>query len=251
MTLAREVAALLQLLEGNSRRIGYSLLRALEEKVQELEIRHFLRCLPNGAIKDQQVSAFLDEVLGEPPSEMLLARVAMAERGLGLDEDEYLELEREQRGRCALCGVFLLPSVKPHIDHRIPIALRGTNERPNLQLLCAACNLGKRALIGWIMGAPFLDEGVTAKLRYCVLTRDGGTCRWLAETRNVGGDCGETSRTSAMEVVARIPPQRGGRLIFDNLQTLCAEHARFQREAWMADAEARLAARNRRGWSLQ
>lgn len=249
MTIAPEVAALLQLLDGSSRRIGYSLMRALEEKIQELEIRHFLRCLPNGSIKEQQVSAFLEEVLGEPPSEMLLARLAIAERTPGLDDDEYLELEREQRGRCALCGVLLLPSVKPHLDHRIPISLRGANERTNLQLLCAACNLGKQALIGWIMGAPFLDEGVTSKLRYCVLTRDGGACRWLAETRTFAGDCGETSRTSAMEVVARIPPQRGGRLIFDNLQTLCAEHARFQREAWLADAEARLAARSRRRWS--
>jgi 5-methylcytosine-specific restriction endonuclease McrA len=250
MTLPAHVTELLQSLETNSRRIGYSLEHALEEKLHELEIRHFLRCLPNESIKDQQVAAFLEEVLGEPPTGVLLARLTMVERGPRLDEDEYLELEREQRGRCALCGVILIPSVRPHVDHRIPISLRGTNERTNLQLLCAECNLGKRALIGWIMGAPFLDEGVTSKLRYCVLTRDHGMCRWLDEARSVGFECAESSRSSAMEVLARIPPQRGGRMIFDNLRTLCADHARYQRGAWKADAELRLAARNRRGWSL-
>ena len=51
-------------------------------------------------------------------------------------------LRREQRGLCVYCrGKFRLnPS---HIDHIIPVDQGGSNERENLQLLCAPCNLRK------------------------------------------------------------------------------------------------------------
>ena len=100
------------------------------------------------------------------------------------------------------------------------------------------------------MGAPFLQEGVSAKLRYCVLTRDEARCHWLAEMAAPGLECGESSRTSELDVVATVPPQRGGRLIFDNVRTLCVKHARYQRKTWLADAEARVQNRARRSWAL-
>jgi 5-methylcytosine-specific restriction endonuclease McrA len=249
MIISSEIDALLNVVERVGRQLGYSLRRALQEKAQELEFRQFLRCIPNGIVKETQAAAFLEEVLGEPPSPLLLERIQLVERGRDLDDDEYLELERQQGGRCALCGVLLLPRVRPHVDHRIPIALRGADDLQNLQLLCARCNLGKRALIGWIMGAPFLQEGVTVKVRYCVLTRDDARCRWLADVSSA--TCGENSRTSELDVVAVVPPQRGGRLIFDNLRVLCARHARFQRETWLADAEARVEQqRARHAWAV-
>ena len=51
-------------------------------------------------------------------------------------------LKKEQGGLCVYCrGKFQLnPS---HIDHVVPVNQGGSNERENLQLLCAPCNLRK------------------------------------------------------------------------------------------------------------
>lgn len=48
-----------------------------------------------------------------------------------------------QRNRCAYCRVKL--GKKYHIDHIIPLARGGSNDRRNLQVLCAPCNLSKHA----------------------------------------------------------------------------------------------------------
>ena len=49
-----------------------------------------------------------------------------------------------QRGRCVYCRVSLRGGF--HVDHRTPLALGGSNDRKNLQLLCAPCNLAKQAV---------------------------------------------------------------------------------------------------------
>ncbi|MCK8788014.1 HNH endonuclease, partial [Roseomonas sp. NAR14] len=36
-------------------------------------------------------------------------------------------------------------SATPHVDHYVPLALGGSNDRSNLRLLHAACNLSKGA----------------------------------------------------------------------------------------------------------
>jgi 5-methylcytosine-specific restriction endonuclease McrA len=46
-----------------------------------------------------------------------------------------------QRGRCAVCHTDAIE--KHHLDHVIPLALGGTNNRGNFQLLCPTCNLSK------------------------------------------------------------------------------------------------------------
>ena len=53
---------------------------------------------------------------------------------------EILEL---QRHRCAACRRSVRGSY--HIDHIIPIARGGTNDRRNIQILCPTCNLSKGA----------------------------------------------------------------------------------------------------------
>lgn len=53
-------------------------------------------------------------------------------------------LLKVQRGRCAYfrtCGSRLGENF--HVDHVLPICLGGTNDRGNLQLTCAACNISK------------------------------------------------------------------------------------------------------------
>lgn len=48
-----------------------------------------------------------------------------------------------QKGRCAHCRTGIKSGW--HVDHILPLALGGSNDRRNLQLLCAPCNLRKRA----------------------------------------------------------------------------------------------------------
>lgn len=235
------VSYLLDVLEEHCKAMGICLTQALEEKIQELSVRDFLRCLPNETIKETQWPSFLSEVLGRQPNPDLVDRIRYQSRGPTVDAEGYLELERRQNYRCALCGVVLVQRVKPHVDHVIPLALRGRNELSNYQLLCQQCNLGKSGLVGWIMGAPFLQEGLSYRLRYCVLTRVQGRC--------ARQECTETTRTSPLEVLPVVPVQRGGRLIFDNLEALCTEHAESQRRTWKAVAVAKNHGRQHQGWS--
>ncbi len=50
-------------------------------------------------------------------------------------------LLKTQRQRCAYCGSQLRKEY--HVDHIMPLARGGGNDRRNLQLLCAPCNLTK------------------------------------------------------------------------------------------------------------
>jgi 5-methylcytosine-specific restriction endonuclease McrA len=49
-----------------------------------------------------------------------------------------------QSHRCAYCGADLR-KVKRHLDHIIALARGGSNDKANLQYLCAPCNLSKAA----------------------------------------------------------------------------------------------------------
>ena len=57
-------------------------------------------------------------------------------------------LFHREQGRCTLCGEDLSKLIymdaKPQIDHIVPLALGGTNDTTNFQLLCATCNANKR-----------------------------------------------------------------------------------------------------------
>lgn len=47
-----------------------------------------------------------------------------------------------QRHHCACCGVKLATY---HVDHIVPLSRGGSNDKANLQILCAPCNLSKHA----------------------------------------------------------------------------------------------------------
>lgn len=55
--------------------------------------------------------------------------------------EDIERLKTLQRGRCAVCAVSLKAGY--HVDHFQPLALGGSNDRMNLQLLCPPCNLSK------------------------------------------------------------------------------------------------------------
>lgn len=52
-------------------------------------------------------------------------------------------LFKKQRGKCVYCRVDLT-TVVPHLDHRMPLTLGGSNTDDNIQLLCPFCNLSKK-----------------------------------------------------------------------------------------------------------
>ncbi|WP_140853034.1 HNH endonuclease signature motif containing protein [Myxococcus xanthus] len=220
--------ALLEQIQIEAKVLGLTLEQALSEKSRELSLRVFLRCIPNETIKTARIAEFIAESLGHPPHPEIVEKVTREQRGAALCDAEYLDLESKQLGRCALCGVPLTPSARPHVDHIIPVALGGKSDSENYQLLCLQCNQGKSKLIGWVMGAPFLEEGQSYRLRYCVLTRDQAQC--------TESSCGHTSRHTTLETLPMIPVQRGGRWIFDNLRTLCSEHADLRRKKWKSEA---------------
>lgn len=56
---------------------------------------------------------------------------------------DILRIFKMQGRRCAYCRSVLRS--KKHIDHIMPLALGGTNDATNLQLLCVRCNLSKGA----------------------------------------------------------------------------------------------------------
>lgn len=48
-----------------------------------------------------------------------------------------------QRGKCACCRISIKSGY--HVDHIMPLARGGSNDKTNLQLLCKTCNLRKSA----------------------------------------------------------------------------------------------------------
>lgn len=74
------------------------------------------------------------------------SRKALERGSEGRHTDADIEfLKTKQRGRCA--HPWCRSSLKGghHVDHIIPLALKGRNDRGNLQLLCEPCNLAKGA----------------------------------------------------------------------------------------------------------
>ncbi len=57
---------------------------------------------------------------------------------------DVAEILLMQGRKCACCRVSI--KKKYHIDHIIPLSMGGRNDRRNLQILCAPCNLSKHAL---------------------------------------------------------------------------------------------------------
>jgi 5-methylcytosine-specific restriction endonuclease McrA len=76
-------------------------------------------------------------------------RHAEAERGTIAASLRYEVLERDGH-RCLSCGADPKtdPSVRLHIDHKIPLAKGGTTTLENLAALCEKCNLGKGTRTG-------------------------------------------------------------------------------------------------------
>lgn len=72
-------------------------------------------------------------------------RARKLKSGGNFNKGQIDELFRKQQGKCAgpYCGVSL--EFGFHRDHRVPLALGGSNDITNIELLCPDCNQRKRA----------------------------------------------------------------------------------------------------------
>jgi hypothetical protein len=88
-------------------------------------------------------------------------------------DERYVVMNRS-KGICAYCGCRLKPvypdGEKAALDHRVPLALGGTNETSNLDYICAPCNGKKSAMteFEFICKTLELDTGWYARLHRLV-----------------------------------------------------------------------------------
>ncbi|WP_074466462.1 HNH endonuclease signature motif containing protein [Arthrobacter sp. SW1] len=66
-------------------------------------------------------------------------RNSSARRAIPDDLKQYIWVRDE--GRCRACG----STTELQFDHIIPLAMGGSNNAENLQILCGPCNRGKSA----------------------------------------------------------------------------------------------------------
>ena len=157
-------------------KLGLTLDQVLGEKRNELRARLHLLSIPSDTIPESQAPAYLRAVLGYTPSPAVVAAATRKRREARLGPEELARVQLVQLARCATCGRRLKTAEAYHVDHKVPIVLGGSNELHNLQLLCSECNLGKGALLDWIIGAQYQREGASPQMRYCALARADQKC---------------------------------------------------------------------------
>jgi hypothetical protein len=88
-------------------------------------------------------------------------------------DERYVVMNRS-KGICAYCGCKLRPiypdGEKPALDHRVPLALGGTNDISNLDYICSPCNGKKSAMteFEFICKTLDLDTGWYARIHRLV-----------------------------------------------------------------------------------
>lgn len=207
---------------------GIDYVKFLKEKILELKERRRILLTPSrewylkhpqklhdyfSAITDTKPQPLELEILRKRIREFYNPQIRI------LREDWVIEqLLVEQNHRCAICGV-LIEKNTCEIDHKIPIAAGGENEKQNYQLVCRKCNSGKgdalnyAALTAWKTSNKDLREGpaLSNMLRYAVLRRDSSRCV----------NCSSKASEKSLFVRRRIGRRNGGQIVFDNLITLC------------------------------
>jgi 5-methylcytosine-specific restriction endonuclease McrA len=210
--------------------VGHTLEQVLLEKDLELRLRLYWKCVPRRTVKDDDIPGVVRLVAG-PSFHELISTVVRGRRGPRVSAAVIEELETRQRGLCSVCGRRLDVRAKPHVDHITPVALGGTHESENFQLLCGECNSGKAAHLHWLMSAPFFlaaENGISPRLRYGVLQHYHGECQKPG--------CLWTCQDCEVFVVSLYPAELGVRPVFDNLTVYCKEHY----EELLKEADARL-----------
>jgi len=127
-----------------------------------------------------------------------------------LDGKEKGQVLKKANHRCEICGRHFITNDFHHFDHKIPITRNGTNKVTNFQVLCSDCNLGKGNYENLIVSAPWRSDISEKRLKVAVLQRD----KYCVE-------CGSSAKQSQLDIRRIVPIERGGRWIYDNLETIC------------------------------
>lgn len=206
----------------SARQLGLSLSDALDflQKTMEQRVEVLMRF--NERISDELAIEYLESLFKERKSLKFVEAVKTKRQNILLKDEERHKIEVRQRNKCALCGKPLHNLNRPHIDHRVPISLHGDNQIENLQILCAKCNLGKGAYLGWPLAAPFYEDQISPRVRFFALSRAKGRCE--------AQSCMKTWLDSDLSVHQKVRSSRGGRFVLDNLKVLCKEHAKEETE---------------------
>lgn len=133
--------------------------QANRERVREKERLRYEKDLEKGRAKckswresnrEKCIAASKAWQRANPEIVRQLKRVASAKRRArermaqgAYTRSDIATLLRLQRRKCAICKVSL--DLAYQVDHVVPLALGGSNERSNLQLLCPFCNQSKGA----------------------------------------------------------------------------------------------------------
>lgn len=114
----------------------------------------------------------------------------------------FLILQRDNFA-CVICGSKAKDGVKLEIDHKIPVALGGTNEATNLFTLCNICNSGKSAFL-----VPNLPN--VAVLQNVVKPRQNKPPRVLKGNKGGAGTPKHTSRpTDSIQILEALRFNQG------------------------------------------
>lgn len=201
-------------------KLGTSFTVFLESKLRELEYRRRVALITNQAFflrGRHKIRNFIQKVLRKPSTNDLVLGKELNENRwrkgtIPRHVREYIRSRDDDR--CQVCG-GRLGKGSGEVDHKIPVIYGGATSTDNLWLLCDECNEGKREFPHDYLGTPWLLEGKSSRLRYCVIMRDGRRCRL----------CGRTYMETQLEVYSRMLEAEGGRWTYDHLWTLCTDCA--------------------------
>ena len=127
-----------------------------------------------------------------------------------LDDKEKSQVLKNANHRCEFCGKHFITNDFHHFDHKTPISRNGSNKVTNFQVLCSDCNLGKGNYENLIVSAPWRSDISENRLKIAVLQRDKHCI-----------ECGCSAKQSQLKIRRIVPIEKGGRWIYDNLETIC------------------------------
>lgn len=160
-------------------------------------------------------NSFFSEIIQHPNNEIIKIiperlRPNKKFHRKSLDDKEKCQVLKKAKYRCEICGKYFITNDFYHFDHKIPITKNGSNKVSNFQVLCFDCNLGKGNFENLIVSAPWRADISEKRLKVAVLQRD----KYCVV-------CCSSAKQSQLDIRRIVPIERGGRWIYDNLETIC------------------------------